>query len=80
VESGAVRDTVAVPKAAVQADAEGSFVWVVNEDTAHRRAVETRANSGDRIEITRGLSPGDRVVVRNAQRLRGESAKVRVEE
>ena len=80
VETGAVPDRIVVPKAAVQSDRSGSFVWVVSDDVAQRRTVETGANTGERIEIVKGISAGDKVVVRGAERLAGDSAKVRVVE
>ena len=80
VETGAVRDKILVPKAAVQSGSEGSFVWVVSDDVASKRAVQVGANSGERIEITSGVNAGDKVVVRGAERLSGDSTKVRVAE
>jgi RND family efflux transporter MFP subunit len=80
IETGAVRDRIVVPKAAVQSDQSGSFVWAVSDDTAHRRAVEVGSNSGERVEITSGLSAGDKVVVRGLERLTGDVAKVRLME
>ncbi len=80
IETGAVPDRIVVPKAAVQSGPEGSFVWVVSEDVARKRAVQVGANSGERIEITSGVNAGDKVVVRGAERLTGETAAVRVAE
>jgi RND family efflux transporter MFP subunit len=80
VETGAVPDKIVVPKAAVQAGQGGSFVWVVSDAVAHRRAVQVGANSGERVEIARGVDAGDKVVVRGAEKLSGETAQVRVAE
>jgi RND family efflux transporter MFP subunit len=80
VETGAVRDKIVVPKAAVQSGSEGSFVWIVSDDVASKRAVQVGANSGERIEITSGVNAADKVVVRGAERLSGDSTKVRVAE
>ena len=80
VETGAVPDKIVVPKAAVQAGPDGRFVWVVSEDVARKRPVNLGANSGERIEITSGVNAGDKVVVRGAERLSGETAAVRVAE
>jgi RND family efflux transporter MFP subunit len=80
VETGAVRDKILVPKAAVQSGSEGRFVWIVSDDVASKRAVQVGANSGERIEITSGVNAGDKVVVRGGERLRGDSTKVRVAE
>jgi len=52
-----------VPKAALQTDSAGSFVYVVQGDTVERRAVRTGGTDGDRLEVIAGLRGGDRVVV-----------------
>ena len=80
VETGAVPDKIVVPQAAVQSGPAGSFVWVVSEGVARKRAVSVGANSGQRIEIASGVNAGDKVVVRGAERLSGETAAVRVAE
>lgn len=80
LETGEAAEKIVVPKAAVQSGEGGHFVWIVSSDEAHRRAVQVGPNSGDRIEITKGLSAGDKVVVRGAQRLSGDTAKVRLVE
>ncbi|MHB1034160.1 MAG: efflux RND transporter periplasmic adaptor subunit [Pirellulales bacterium] len=80
IETGAVRDGVAVPKEAVLSDGDGRYVWVVIDETAERRAVEVGAASGQRVVITRGVKPGEQVVVRGAEKLSGDTAKVRLEE
>jgi RND family efflux transporter MFP subunit len=80
VETGAVRDKIVVPKTAVQSNTEGSFVWIVSDDAASKRAIQVGAIIGERIEITSGINVGDKVVVRGAERLSGDNAKVRVTE
>jgi HlyD family secretion protein len=80
VETGAVRDRIVVPKSAVQSGQEGRFVWVVNDSVASKRAAQVGENSGDKIEITSGINPGDKVVVRGAEKLSGDTAKVRLVE
>ena len=53
-----------VPKSAVKAArGRASYVFVVKQDTVERRAVQTGGTDGDRLEVTGGLSAGDRVVV-----------------
>ncbi len=80
VETGAVADKVVVPQAAVQSDADGSFVWIVSDEVAHKHAVDVGVDSGERIEVTSGVNAGDQVVVRGVKRLTGETAAVRVVE
>lgn len=59
----ASRPTALVPKSAVRATGGASYVFVVKQDTVERRAVQTGGTDGDRLEVTAGLSEGERVVV-----------------
>lgn len=64
-----------VPTAAIQRGAQGTFVFVVNPDkTVSMRGVETGPTDGTSTVITRGLKPGDTVVVDGADRLSDGSA------
>ena len=80
METGAIRDPIAVPKTAVQSEKSGRFVWVVSDGVASRRAVQVGKNSGDQVEITSGINPNDKVVVRGGDKLTGDTAKVRIVE
>lgn len=66
-----------VPITAVQKKADGSlFVWVVDkENTAHRKAVSIGGTIGNRITITQGISPKERIVTEGYQKL-SEGTKV----
>jgi RND family efflux transporter MFP subunit len=59
-----------VPEEALVVAETGSAVFVAERDRGHmtvrRRTVETGARGGGRVEILRGLSPGDKVVVGGA--------------
>ena len=59
----AARPTALVPKSAVKEDGDTRYVFVVKQDTVERRAVQTGGTDGDRLEVTAGLSSGERVVV-----------------
>jgi RND family efflux transporter MFP subunit len=59
-----------VPKAAVQTDSSGSFVFIVQGDTVERRAVRPGGTDGDRLEVLAGLRGGDKVVVTPAKELK----------
>lgn len=59
----AVRPVVLVPKAAVRAENGTSYVFVVQQDTVERRAIQTGGTDGDRLEVTAGLNGAERVVV-----------------
>jgi RND family efflux transporter MFP subunit len=57
------RPVALVPKGAVRSEGGSSHVFVVKQDTVERRAVQTAGTDGDRLEVTGGLSSGERVVV-----------------
>ena len=67
-----------VPVSAISKQDTGEqVVWVLGSDqTVHRRPVKMGAPTGDRIEISGGVQPGDRIVVAGASFLR-EGMKVR---
>jgi RND family efflux transporter MFP subunit len=64
------RDAVAVPAPAVFRDGRRDAVWVRSGGVAQRRHVVVGAQGADRVEIVAGLRPGQRVVVRGADRVR----------
>ena len=50
---------------------EGTSVFrVLDDDTAERVTISTGLGAGGMIQVTGGLSDGDRVVIRGAERLR----------
>jgi RND family efflux transporter MFP subunit len=55
---------------AVQWSSEGSFVWVVRDDTATRMPVTIRQRSRDMVLVEGDLAPGDIVVTEGVQSLR----------
>jgi multidrug efflux pump subunit AcrA (membrane-fusion protein) len=52
-------------------------VFVVNQDVAKRRSVQTGTILGDQVEITSGLAAGDRVITRGGFNVK-EGDKVNV--
>lgn len=76
-----VRQSIAVPEAAVQYEGEGAFVYrIANGErgtVAQRVEVETGAVEGGFVEILTGLSNGDRVVGSGLNRIQ-PNAPVRV--
>ena len=72
IEQGIEENAVAVPQQAVQRNAGGQAqVYVVGaEDKAELRSVETGRIVGTRWVITKGLAPGDKVIVEGFQKLR----------
>jgi multidrug efflux system membrane fusion protein len=70
-----VRGATVAPAAAIQRSARGAFVYAVKPDsTVGVRPVTVGVPDGDRVAITSGLAPGDRVVVDGADRLRDGAA------
>ena len=63
-----------VPSAAVVRDGRHDAVVVVTGGRARLRRVVVGASGSDRVQILRGLGEGDRVVVRDADRLRDGQA------
>jgi RND family efflux transporter MFP subunit len=60
---------LAVPSAAVVRDGGEDAVFVVEDGLVQRVAVSLGAQGDDLVEVRRGLSGGERVVVRDADRL-----------
>ena len=70
------KDVVTMSTAGVQRGVPGTFVYLINADsTVTVRQVKLGVTDGDRVEVVSGLSPGDRVVIDGADKLR-EGAKV----
>ena len=58
-----------IPQSALLRTSEGAFVYAVNGPAYFRTAVKVGAETGDRVEITDGLLPGDQVVTTPVQTL-----------
>jgi len=64
-----------VPNRIIQHDEQGTFAWLVRADsTVEARRVVAEAAGGGLMRITRGLSPGDRVVLDGQYNLRAGAA------
>lgn len=73
-----VQRATVVPSASIQRASFGTFVYVVKQDdTATIRRVTLGPAEGDRVAISEGLEPGERVVLEGVDALR-EGAKVEV--
>jgi membrane fusion protein, multidrug efflux system len=72
-----VHNATVVPGAAIQRGAPGTFVYLINtqDNTVSVRKVVLGPGTSDRISVRSGLSPGDRVVIDGADKLR-EGAKI----
>ncbi len=72
-----------VPEDALVVSEDGSAVFIVDRRqglVARRKAVETGARGGGRIEVVRGLTPGDRLVVSGASLLEDGDQVVEVKD
>jgi multidrug efflux system membrane fusion protein len=70
------RGATIIPTSAVQRGAPGTYVYLINADsTASVKPIDLGPGSGERVAVRSGLSPGDRVVIDGADRLRN-GAKV----
>jgi membrane fusion protein, multidrug efflux system len=72
------KDVTIMPTAGVQRGVPGTFVYLINADnTVSVRKVVLGVTEGDRVEVTSGLVPGDRIVIDGADKLR-DGAKINV--
>jgi membrane fusion protein, multidrug efflux system len=72
------KDVTIMPTAGVQRGVPGTFVYLVNADsTVSVRKIVLGVTDGDRVEVTSGLVPGDRIVIDGADKLR-DGAKINV--
>jgi membrane fusion protein, multidrug efflux system len=71
-----LHDATVILSPAIQRGAPGTFVYLVkSDDTVAVQPIKLGPAEGDRVSVLSGLSPGDRVVVDGADRLR-DGAKV----
>lgn len=71
-------NTIVIPNAAVQRGAPGTFAYLVGpDDTVAVRKIKLGPVDGENVAVLDGLSPGDRVVVDGADKLR-EGIKVKI--
>jgi RND family efflux transporter MFP subunit len=70
VPTAAPRDTIAVPRDALLLREDATYVFKLDrKNAALRVAVETGSSDGNMVEVKGLISPGDRVIVRGAERL-----------
>jgi membrane fusion protein (multidrug efflux system) len=73
-EIGAPREKVVIPQAALIADQEGVYVFVVEDGKATVKRIRPGAETGTDIVIEQGLSGGEQVAVQGIQTLRPGAA------
>lgn len=63
-------NVISLPADIVQIDADNkAFVWIDDKGKAKKVVVEIGNNAGDNVEITSGLSVGDKVIVEGQQKI-----------
>ena len=58
-----LKDAILIPLLAVIPIEEGTAVFVVNSTQAQRRIVDLGIIKGDRVQVTSGLEPGDKLII-----------------
>jgi RND family efflux transporter MFP subunit len=69
--------TVVILKDILQADGNNQVVFVAEREAAQRRIVKTGLENNGQIEITEGLKPGERLIVKGYETLKSRS-KIKV--
>jgi membrane fusion protein (multidrug efflux system) len=70
LESGTPEEKVVIPQAALIADQEGIYVFVVEDGKAAVKRVKTAGEDGTDVVISQGLSGGEQVIVEGLQGVR----------
>jgi len=68
-----MKDVTVAPTAAIQNGAPGNFVFLIKGEKVAVTPVKLGPAEGERVAVVSGLTPGDRVVVDGADRLRDGS-------
>ena len=71
-----LQNATVIPTAAVQRGAPGTFVYVAKpDDTVAVQTIKLGPTDGTNVAITSGLTPGEKVVIDGADKLR-DKAKI----
>lgn len=77
VEGVSLANAVSVPRKAVMTSAQGSSVYVIDEESkAQMRPVKIARSMGNNVVVTEGLKPGDRYIVEGANPMRVQPGSV----
>jgi len=70
---------VLIDAAAIKNDGGAEIVYLIRGDTVERRAVTTGIKRGERVQVTAGLAPGDRVALGPLEQL-SDGSTIRIGE
>ncbi len=62
-------EAIVVPASAVKVGEKGRYIWVVQDGKAYRRDVQVGGFSGDGVVVIEGLSQGDTIITKGAQKV-----------
>lgn len=62
-------NAIVVPRHLVKSDQNGNYIFVAKDNQAERRKIEIGRESGLSVEVVKGLSPGDKIIVKGADKL-----------
>ncbi len=70
IEASDGRDALILPRSVVQTDQQGDYVFTVsNDNVAHRRTITIAQLPQENVEVVKGLSAGEKVVVEGYSRV-----------
>jgi len=69
-----VHDGIVIPLYAVITRNDGHYAYVVNDELAHVRQIDIGMQEEWQVEVTKGLSPGDRVIVIGQRNIEDEQS------
>jgi multidrug efflux system membrane fusion protein len=70
-----IQDATLIPTSAIQHNGQAAFVYVIQDNTAHMRAVKTGVTDGGTAQVT-GINPGDVLANRSFDKLQDNSKVV----
>lgn len=76
IQSGKPEEKVIVPQAALIADQQGVYVFIVDAGKASVRRIKTGGESGNDIIVDEGLTGGEKVIVEGLQSVRPGSSVI----
>jgi multidrug efflux system membrane fusion protein len=73
-----LRNAVVIPGAAIQRGSQGTFVYIVNNQTAELRLVTIKNTEGNDVALASGIEPGEQIVLEGMDKVQ-DGGKVDVQ-